>query len=191
MIRSVAAHQLRLLWRDGSLRWGGGLLLLLMLLSLGLGWQNLAAARSEIEQARSGERRRWLEQGSKNPHSAAHWGVYAFRPRLAPAAIDPGLDPYLGVAVWVEAHKQNAAMFRPADDSTGLARWARLTPAFVLQKLVPLGLILFAFGAVAGERERGTLRQVLALGVNGRILLLGKAVGIATALTLLLSPAGL
>src|SRR5690606_26858569 len=69
------------------------------------------------------------------------------------------------------------------------ARFGVLSPAGVLQLLVPLFVILFAFSAVSSERENGTLRQVLSLGVSGRALLWGKVLGAAAALALLLLPA--
>ena len=54
---------------------------------------------------------------------------------------------------------------------------------------MPLLIILLAFGALAGERERGTLRQLLSTGIGRRELAVGKSLGIAGALALLLVPA--
>ena len=64
-----------------------------------------------------------------------------------------------------------------------------LAAAQVLQHLVPLLIILLTFGALAGERDQGTLRQLLATGIGRSDLALGKALGIAGALALLLVPA--
>jgi ABC-2 type transport system permease protein len=58
-----------------------------------------------------------------------------------------------------------------------------------MQLLLPLLIILLSFSAFAGEREQGTLRQLLSLGVNKRDLVFGKSLGIAAALALLLIPA--
>ena len=57
--------------------------------------------------------------------------------------------------------------------------------------LLPLLVVLLTFGALAGERERGTLRQVLSLGVRPRDLVLGKAIGLGAALGALLVPVAL
>ena len=59
-------------------------------------------------------------QPKKNPHSAAHYGVYAFKPKSPLALVDTGIDPYMGVAVWLEAHKQNEFKYRPAQDRTAV-----------------------------------------------------------------------
>lgn len=191
MITAVARHELLQLRRNGLALWLLGLLTALLALSFLLGYLQTRDREAEAARVQAAERERWLGQGVKNPHSAAHWGVYAFRPSLAPSAIDPGLDPYLGVAVWIEAHKQNQAVFRQADESPSAGRWGQLSAAFVLQKLVPLVLVLLTFGSLAGERELGTLRQVLSLGVKPTRLVLGKALGLWLALSLVLAPAAL
>ena len=49
----------------------------------------------------------------------------------------------------------------------------------LVSRCVSLLIVLLTFGALAGERERGTLRQVLSLGVRPRDLVLGKALGLA------------
>jgi ABC-2 type transport system permease protein len=100
-----------------------------------------------------------LNQEKKNPHSAAHDGVYAFKPKSPLAIVDTGIDPYMGVAVWLEAHKQNEFKYRPAQDRTAVQRFGEMTAAEVLQVLAPLFIVLMTFAAFAGEREQGTLRQ--------------------------------
>jgi ABC-2 type transport system permease protein len=111
-------------------------------------------ARAAAQQA---EHERWQHQGSKYPHAAAHYGVYVFKPLSTLAALDPGIERYVGASVWLEAHKQNEPVFRPADDEPGATHPFRLTPAFVLQVLAPMAMIFLGFGMFAGERERGTL----------------------------------
>jgi len=105
------------------------------------------------------------------------------------AMVDTGIDPYMGVAVWLEAHKQNDFKFRPAQDRTAVQRFGEMTGAEVLQVLLPLFIVLMTFAAFAGEREQGTFRQLLSLGVSRRDLALGKALGVAAALGLVLVPA--
>jgi ABC-2 type transport system permease protein len=52
-------------------------------------------------------------------------------------------------------------------------------------------LIFIGFGAVARERERGTIRQLFAHGISARTLVLGKAGGLAKVAALMLAPAAL
>ena len=85
--------------------------------ALAMGWMHYREVSSQHEVARRDTREQWLHQGSKNPHSAAHYGVYAFKPRIPLSLVDPGVDPYVGVAAWLEAHKQNEFKFKPAQDA--------------------------------------------------------------------------
>lgn len=107
--------------------------------------------------AQQSEQQRWSQQGKKYPHAAAHYGVYVFKPLSALAALDPGVEHYVGASVWLEAHKQNELVYRPANDEPGVTRQFRLNPAFVLQVLAPMAMIFLGFGMFAAERERGTL----------------------------------
>ena len=126
------------MWRDGRFRWTAAIVLILLATSLILGWKHYVKTREERAAAQTLSRDSWVGQGSRNPHSAAHFGVYAFKPATPLALIDTGLDPFTGVSVWVEAHNQNPAQYRPIEDATAVARFGELTAAFVLQFLIPL-----------------------------------------------------
>ena len=189
MIRHIVRKEFTDVLRDGRFRWCSILVGALLLVSLGHGWVQARSAQEERAAAQATAREHWESQGEKNPHSAAHYGIYAFKPRLALSFVDEGVDPYTGTSVWLEAHRQNDFLLRPAQDATAAQRIGALTAAQVLQHLVPLLIILLTFGALAGERERGTLRQLLASGIGRRDLAAGKALGVAGALGLLLVPA--
>lgn len=173
-VRIVAAAELRALARDGRLVWVFALLVALGLAAALSGAAALRGQRAEIDAAKSADRAAWLEQGPRNPHSAAHFGMYAWKPAGALAAFDPGVDRHVGRGIWMEAHYQNPARFRPVEDETSLARFASLSAVVVLQQLVPLLLIFAAFGSIAVERERGALREVLAQGVSPSAIAAGK-----------------
>lgn len=189
MIAHIARKDFTEMIRDGRFRLAAGIVFALLLVSFALGWKHHRDTSAQHEQARQATRRQWLNQGEKNPHSAAHYGVYAFKPKMPLSLVDQGVDNFTGVAVWLEAHNQNEFRYRPAQDATAVERFGELTAATVLQILLPLLIILLSFAAFAGEREAGTLRQVLSLGVRKRDLAFGKALGVAGALALLLVPA--
>jgi ABC-2 type transport system permease protein len=189
MISRIARKELTEMSRDGRFRVLSVIVLAVSLLSLAAAWKQFNDIDRQHRAAQAATREQWLGQTKRNPHSAAHYGVYAFKPKTPLAIVDTGVDPYMGVAVWLEAHKQNEFKYRPAQDRTAVQRFGESTAASTLQVLVPLFIVLMTFSAFAGEREQGTLRQLLGLGVAARDLALGKALGIAAALGLVLVPA--
>ena len=144
-------------WRDWRVWLVLGLGAALAATAAGLTALELQDRLTARQAAQQSEQQRWLNQGKKYPHSAAHYGVYAFKPLSPLAAVDPGVERYVGSGVWLEAHKQNEFVYRPANDEPGASRQVQLTPAFVLQVLAPLALVFLGFASFAGERERGML----------------------------------
>ena len=191
MIATIARKEFIELIRDGRFRWAAAIVLALLATALVAGAYYQRDLIAQQRAAQAAEQARWYAQDPKNPHSAAHYGLYAFKPRLAPAFLDPGVEPYTGVAVWLEAHKQNELTFRPGEDATIAQRFGDMTVALVLQVVFPLVIIMLAFSAFAGERERGTLRQLLSLGLRPRDLVIGKTAGFAAALAVIAVPATL
>lgn len=191
MIWTIARKEWLERLRDGQFRAIGVSLVLLLLLATAVSLTQWMETSAERQRAQQRDREQWLNQGSRNPHSAAHFGVYAFKPRLPLSFLDPGLDPYTGAVIWVEAHYQNPARFRPAEESTALQRLGQLTPAVVLYWFVPLLTVLMTFSAFTWERENGTLQLTLALGVSPGMLALGKAISVASAVGCVLLPSAL
>jgi ABC-2 type transport system permease protein len=189
MITNIARKEFTDMLRDGRFRWATAIVFFLLLASIVMGGKHYREVKRQHDLAQAETRDQWLRQPSKNPHSAAHYGIYAFKPKMLPAMLDRGVDPFVGQSVWLEAHKQNEFRFRPAQDATAVQRFGELTAATVLQLLIPLLIVLLSFSAFASEREQGTLRQLLSLGVKKTDLAWGKALGIAGALGALIIPA--
>lgn len=190
-------------WRERRRDWRTalvlGLALMLAVVAALVGAQALQRQLQAREQASQAERQRWLEQGRKYPHSAAHYGVYVFKPLSALAAIDPGVERFVGTSVWLEAHKQNDFIHRPAADEGGSTRQFALSPALVLQVLAPLAIVFLGFGSFAREREQGlmgTLRlagaplSALAAARAGMLLLLSIVLVIPACLAVVAVQAG-
>ena len=178
-------------WRVWAVLVLGALIATTAAITTAIDVQQTLAARALSQQA---EQSRWINQGKKYPHAAAHFGVYVFKPLSALAAVDPGVEKYVGSSVWLEAHKQNEFVYRASQDESGAARQLLLTPAFTLQVLAPLAIIFLGFGVFAGERERGTLRTLVMTGAplsavasaRGAVLL---SLGLALALPSVLAVA--
>ncbi len=185
----IAARDFREFVRDGRLLWTGSLIVVLLLTALAVGWQRQAALQAERVTAQALDYDDWLAQPARHPHDAAHQGMHVFKPEPPLSIIDPGIGPYVGSTMWLQTHRQSETKFTPAQDATGLQRFGTLSGAWVLQVLGPLLVVILGFNAFAGEREQGTLRQVMSLGVSARSLLAGKALALGSSLAILLLPA--
>lgn len=186
----IARRDLTELRRGGRLYWMGGLLVVLLATSLGVGWQRQRESQGERERAQALDYADWVAQPERHPHDAAHQGMHVFKPEAPLSIVDPGITPYVGSTLWLRARRQTEVKFRPAQDATGLTRFGSLSAAWVLQLLGPLLVIVLGFSAISGERELGTLRQTLSLGVSMRQVLWGKALALGAMLALLMVPAG-
>jgi ABC-2 type transport system permease protein len=133
--------------------------------------------------------REFESQPDRHPHRVVHYGHFAVRPASGLAALDPGVEAFTGNMIFLEGHRQNSANFGDARQSSLLVRFGQLSPALVLQTVVPLLLVFIGAAAIAGERERGTLRQALLAGVAGRSILAGKALALAAASLAIAAPA--
>jgi len=188
MVATIARKEFLCLLRDGRFRWIAVIMALLLLTSLWTGLSRYQSMRITQNAAQSTTDAQWVNQDDKNPHTAAHFGNYAFKEPGPLSFFDIGISSYVGSTIWLEAHKTNFAKNRPAQDNGGLSRFGDLTPAMILQLLIPLMLILFGFSAFAGERDAGTLRQLVSLGAGGSSLLWGKTLGVATAMAVIIVP---
>jgi ABC-2 type transport system permease protein len=188
MIFKIARKEFVEMRRDGRFALATTTVLILLVASLAVGWRNYQETRRQQQAAAENERFRWLNIGNYNPHSAAHYGTYVFKPQLPLSVVDNGVDPYAGVASHLEAHTRNIFQFKPAEDSTAVRRFGEMTASVTLQILIPLLLVMLLYNSFVGEREAGTLRQLASLGVSNRDLAIGKLLGIALPLILLLVP---
>jgi ABC-2 type transport system permease protein len=165
------------------------LALLIAAAALATAWVRVAAHEADRTAAIAQEQATWNGQGERNPHGAAHFGEWAMRPLTAMALLDPGVTPYAGSAVWMEAHQWNPARNRPVEDQASAIDLGAFSIAWVLQYLVPLILFVLAAGLIARERERGTLRLLFANGLEAGHLVRGKLGSLARLSGLLALPA--
>ena len=185
MIAAIARKEFSEIVRDGRFKWTAGIMALLLLTAMAAGYQKYSAYMDMQRLSQDRTNAQWLNQGDKNPHAGAHYGNYAFKPAGPLAFFDNGINNYAGTALFMEAHKQNFAIGRPATDQSSIGRFGDLSGAMILQLLMPLLIIFLGFTAFSGERDSGTLRQVLSMGVSNRQLLWGKALGIGGVVVLI------
>jgi ABC-2 type transport system permease protein len=179
VIGTIAAKELTEYRRDNRARAVLGLLAALSVIGAVTGWAAHSKQDQQVSQSQIRDQETFLRQGAKPSHSAAHFGRLAFKPPAPLAVFDPGASPYLGQVIWLEAHRQDPAMFRPAEDAPELSRLADLSVAGVLTSLLPLLVFVIGAGSFAAERERQTLRQVMTVGPGAAVLFQGKLLAVA------------
>ncbi len=177
MILHIAKKELKETGRSTAFLWIFAVVILLNSISLLVSYNQYTAKEEQHELARMGERDRWLGQGSTNPHNAAHYGTYAFKPTFALSLIDPGVEKFTGVSVFLEAHARNETEQVAAADQTGLSRFGEITPDFILLFIIPLIIMVLSHQTVTREKQDGTFRLVKMQGVSNAQFIIGKWLG--------------
>lgn len=130
----------------------------------------------------------FVDQPDRHPHRMVHYGHYAFRSPSPLSVLDPGVDAYTGNSIFLEGHRQNSAMFADQRQGTALTQLGSLSPAFVIQVLAPLLLILIGYSCISREKESQTLTYILAQGTSGWHLTMGKGLALMSIVGLILLP---
>ena len=181
MIRQLYAAELGRLAGEPRVRWIACVLLLLFATVFLTDWRAASRVAADRADVTAAERQRWLDQGEKNPHEAAHYGVWAIKPPSPLAILDPGIEPFVGAAVWLEAHQWDEMIFRPRQDGDPLMRGA-ISIAQLVSVLGPLAACLLGFAGFAEDRERGTLRVALGNSASPAALLAARGSAMLTIL---------
>ncbi|QDU16184.1 ABC-2 family transporter protein [Gimesia maris] len=169
--------------------WISGLIFMIVLTGeLILTAHDHARLRTAAERATAAERENWLNQGDRDPHGAAHHGTFLFKPVLPVSLLDPGLLPYSGTTIRVEAHVRHRLTNRPAENDVELIRSSLSTPAKLVQGVIPLLLILYGCGAITRERQQGTFSIIRSFGIPWSLLISAKNVALLVVAFILVSP---
>ncbi len=177
MIFHIAKKEIKELRRSSIFLWVTITLVLLSSISIFISYSHFNSKEEQHEIAYKGERERWIGQGSTNPHNAAHYGTYAFKPAFPLSLIDQGVEKYTGVYIFLEAHTRNEAEQVGASDQTGLSRFGDITPDFILLFIIPLIIIVLSHQAITREKQNNILQLIKTQGVNNFQFILGKWFG--------------
>jgi len=168
MVFRVAKKEILEMTRSGQFKWMLGIVVALSVVAIYISHVHWQEKNLQRELAQEDARSLWLAQGATNPHNAAHYGTYAFKPQFPLSLIDPGVEKFTGVSIFLEAHSRNEADNVAAADQTGLSRFGDLTPDFILLFIVPLMIIALGHQSVTKEKEQGTLRIIKTQGISNQ-----------------------
>ena len=133
---------------------------------------------AEQELAHEHIRSQWDEMEASNPHSAAHYGTYAFKPVSVLNSIDEGINSVTGNVLRLEGHRQNDIVFSEASQSLMISKFGKLKPSLIFQFIIPLLLIFFSFNTYMSERNSGRLKLMLVQGASLRKVVFSKVLSI-------------
>ena len=173
-MKNIIFKELKELRRDGRFKIALFISILLLVIATITGINQYQKNNEQYLESVEKERAIWETQDVKNPHSAAHYGTYAFKPKFALSLFDYGVTKYTGNSIFLEAHNRNEASFSEATDQTSLARFGTLSINFVLIYLFPLIIILVGYNSFTKEVESNTLTLLKSQGVHPIKLAIGK-----------------
>jgi len=173
-MKNIILKELKELSRDGRFKIALIISIFLLIIAAYTGVNQYQKSNEQFEESKQTERKIWESQDEKNPHSAAHYGTYAFKPKFALSLFDNGVTKYTGNSIFLEAHNRHEASFSEASDQTSLARFGTLSINFVLMYLFPLIIILIGYNAYTKEVEHKTLTLLKSQGVHPTHIALGK-----------------
>lgn len=128
--------------------------------------------------AKNEMRKQWESIDAMNPHGAAHYGSYVFKPANVLTNLDEGVNSVTGNVLRVEGHVQNEMVHSEASQMSSISKFGKLKASLLLQYIVPLMLIFLAFSSVNSEREQGRLKILLLQGSKTSRLMLSKTLAI-------------
>lgn len=140
-------------------------------------WFGLVQSEAQMhaqEEAHEHIRAQWDEMEPSNPHGAAHFGSYAFKPTSVLSGVDEGINGITGNVLRLEGHTQNELMFSEASQSKMLSKFGKLKPSLLFQFLIPLFLLFLSFDAYPRERRSGRLKLLVNQGASVPRLILAK-----------------
>lgn len=123
-------------------------------------------------------RNQWESIKEMNPHSAAHYGTYVFKPTNALSSIDDGVSGVTGNVLRVEGHVQNEIVHSEASQMQAISKFGKLKSSLLLQYVIPILLIFLAFSAIHSEKQSGRLKLILLQKITPYKLIFAKTISV-------------
>jgi len=149
--------------------------LLVLMVSVVLGYYQTKKQTQNYQTAQKHVREQWESIKEMNPHGAAHYGTYVFKPTTLLSILDEGVNSITGNVLRVEGHVQNEIVHSEASQMMAVSKFGKLKSSLLLQYVAPLVLIFLAFHSVSQEKQSGRLKLLLLQGTKLHQLILAKA----------------
>lgn len=150
----------------------------LLIITIYLGIWETQNQRKQYTEAKEHLREQWESIDAMNPHGAAHYGTYVFKPNTLLSSLDDGVNSITGKVIRVEGHVQNEIVYSEASQNQTISKFGKLKSALLLQYIIPLLLIFLAFQSINREKQSGRLKLLLLQGANATKLTFAKTLAV-------------
>ncbi len=123
-------------------------------------------------------RNQWENLEAMNPHSAAHYGSYAFKPLNILNSMDSGINDFTGNVIKLEGHIQNEIVYSEAAQALSISKFGKLKSSLILQYVIPLFLVFLAYGSLSSEKETQRIKLLIFQGISPTKLTFAKSLSI-------------
>ena len=123
-------------------------------------------------------RKQWENLEAMNPHRAAHYGSFAFKPLNILNAMDGGINDITGNVLQLEGHVQNEIIYSEASQALSISKFGKLKSSLILQYVIPLFLIFLSYGSISKEKETQRIRLLVLQGASIDKLVNAKSISV-------------
>ena len=123
-------------------------------------------------------RKQWENLEAMNPHRAAHYGSFAFKPLNTLNAMDGGINDITGNVLQLEGHVQNEIIYSEASQALSVSKFGKLKSSLILQYVIPLFLIFLSFGSMSKEKETQRIKLLILQGASIDKLVNAKSISV-------------
>ena len=123
-------------------------------------------------------RKQWENLEAMNPHRAAHYGSFAFKPLNILNAMDGGINDITGNVLQLEGHVQNEVIYSESSQALSISKFGKLKSSLILQYVIPLFLIFLSFGSMSKEKETQRIRLLILQGASIEKLVNAKSISV-------------
>lgn len=130
------------------------------------------------QKAKNEMRQQWENIDAMNPHTAAHYGTYVFKPTNLLSSLDDGVNSITGNVLRVEGHVQNEMVHAEASQMQVASKFGKLKSSLLLQYILPLMLIFLAFNSISSEKFSGRLKLLNLQGAKISFIIWAKTLSV-------------
>ncbi|MFY7652829.1 MAG: ABC transporter permease [Chitinophagaceae bacterium] len=150
----------------------------LLIVSVILGLIEVNNQKKSFLHAKNHVREQWEGIKEMNPHNAAHYGSFIFKPYNILANLDEGVYSITGNVLRIEGHVQNEIIYSEASQVQTISKFGKLKSSLIFQYIIPILLIFLAFSSISTEKQLGRIKLLLLQGATTKQLVFGKTLAI-------------